>query len=195
MAIIKVDTSDGIKEFQISGETPTETERERIMQIVSPTEQLGQMKSIEGAGEKFASKFDEGFDYETGADSGLRAKVSFGETDGEQEKILRDQVGVGGYTKDSYGRLALTPEGQRVRGMENISDKNIILEDEGFSFGDVADLAGLIPETAGAVIGAVLTAPGIITSAFGAAAGAAAGQYLEEGIETLLGIQQQSFGK
>jgi hypothetical protein len=195
MAIIKVDTSDGIKEFQISGDAPTETERERIMQIVSPTEQLGQMKSIEGAGEKFASKFDEGFDYETGADSGLRAKVSFGETDGEQEKILRDQVGVGGYTKDSYGRLALTPEGQRVRGMENISDKNIILEDEGFSFGDVADLAGLIPETAGAVIGAILTAPGIITSAFGAAAGAAAGQYLEEGIETLLGIQQQSFGE
>ena len=138
---------------------------------------------------------DKDFDYETGADSGLRAKVSFGETDGEQEKILRDQVGVGGYTKDSFGRLALTPEGQRVRGMENISDKNIILEDEGFSFGDVADLAGLIPETAGAVIGAVLTAPGIITSAFGAAAGAAAGQYLEEGIESLLGIQQQSFGE
>ena len=62
-------------------------------------------------------------------------KVSFGETDGEQELILRNEVGVGGYTKDSFGRLALTPEGQRIRGMENISDKNIVLEDESRTIG------------------------------------------------------------
>jgi len=55
MAIIKVDTSDGIKEFQISGETPTETERERIMQIVSPTEQLGQYEKHRGSWRKVCS--------------------------------------------------------------------------------------------------------------------------------------------
>ena len=51
---------------------------------------------------------DEGFDYETGGSSGLRALVSFGETPEEQEAILLKRVGEGGYTKDSRGRLALT---------------------------------------------------------------------------------------
>ncbi len=199
MAVIQVRTpNDGIVKVRIAGDEPTEQEQNDIQsQFFGSTESSDpKERTFEDLiNEAKQSNKDKNFDYETGADSGLRAKVSFGETDGEQEAILRNEVGVGGYTKDSFGRLALTPEGQRIRGMENISDKNIVLEDEGFSFGDVADLAGLIPETAGAVIGAIITAPGIITSSFGAAAGAAAGQYLEEGIESLLGIQQQSFGE
>ena len=199
MAVIQVRTpNDGIVKVRIAGNEPTEQEQNDIQsQFFGSTESSDpKERTFEDLiNEAKQSNKDKNFDYETGADSGLRAKVSFGETDGEQEAILRNEVGVGGYTKDSFGRLALTPEGQRIRGMENISDKNIVLEDEGFSFGDVADLAGLIPETAGAVVGAIITAPGIITSSFGAAAGAAAGQYLEEGIESLLGIQQQSFGE
>ena len=134
---------------------------------------------------------DKGFDYETGAGSGLRAKLSFMETAEEKEKLLRRLVGEDGFTKDSEGLLALTEIGQLNQGMKPIG-KNLIIEDEGFSFGDVADLAGLVPETAGAVIGGILGAPGLFTGAVGASAGAAAGQSAEEYIESLLGLQTQS---
>lgn len=137
---------------------------------------------------------EEGFDYKTGADSGLRAMISFGETAEEQEAILAKFVGKDGYTRDSQGNLALTPKGQEARGMKPI-DGNLVIEDEGFSFGDIADLAGIVPETVGSIAGAVAGAPGILTSAAGAAAGAAAGQALEEGIESLLGIQKQTLGE
>lgn len=137
---------------------------------------------------------DENFDYESGADSGLRALMSFGETAGEREGILRDIVGEGGYTRDSQGRLALTEAGQRARGMEPIG-KNLVIEDKGFSLGDFADLAGILPETVGAVVGGILGAPGLITGAAGAAAGAALGQTVEEAIESLLGVQQQTAGE
>ena len=140
------------------------------------------------------SNKDEGFDYDTGAAGGLRAKISFGETAEEKELILRKIVGEEGYTKDSKGLLALTEAGQLSQGMEPIG-QNLIIEDEGFSMRDISDLAGIAPETIGAVIGGVLGAPGLVTGAAGAAAGAGLGQAAEEGIESLLGIQRQSLGE
>jgi len=199
MAVIQVRTpNDGVVKVRIAGDEPTEKEQNDIQSQFFGSSQSSEPKERtfeDLLSEAKQADKDKDFDYETGADSGIRAKVSFGETDEEQELILKKEVGDAGYTKDSFGRLALTPEGQRIRGMENISDKNIILEDEGFSFGDVADLAGLVPETAGAVIGAIVTAPGVLTSAAGAAVGAGIGQYLEEGVESLLGIQKQSLGE
>jgi len=141
-----------------------------------------------------ASDRDDGFDYDTGAAGGLRAKISFGETAEEKELILRKIVGEEGYTKDSKGLLALTEAGQLSQGMEPIG-QNLIIEDEGFSMRDISDLAGIAPETIGAVIGGVLGAPGLVTGAVGAAAGAGLGQAAEEGIESLLGIQRQSLGE
>jgi hypothetical protein len=142
-----------------------------------------------------AQKFDEGFDYETGAPSGIRALVSFGETEEEKEAILLKKLGKDAYTKDSKGRLALTPQGQSKVGMKP-SDKNIVLEEKGTSWGDVADLAGILPETVGSVAGGILglgAGPlGLFTGALGAGAGAAAGQAVEEGIESLLGVQKQT---
>ena len=145
-------------------------------------------------GEIKTSSEDEGFDYETGAGSGIRALVSFGETPEEQAAILATRVGQDGFVRDSRGNLALTPVGQRRLGMD-VSDKNIVLEDKGLSFGDIADLAGIAPETIGAIAGGILTSPGVVTSAGGAAAGAALGQSIEEGIETLLGVQRQTLGE
>ena len=142
-------------------------------------------------GSAFEISQDADFDYETGGDSALRALMSFGETAGEREGILRSIVGEEGYTRDSQGRLALTEAGQMARGVEP-TGKNIVIEDEGFSFGDFADLTGILPETVGAIVGGVLGAPGLVTGAAGAAAGAAAGQAIEEGVEKLLGVQQQT---
>ena len=52
-----------------------------------------------------ASSEDEGFDYETGASSGIRALVSFGETPEEQAAILATRVGQDGFVRDSRGIL------------------------------------------------------------------------------------------
>ena len=141
-----------------------------------------------------SGKDTENFDYKTGAGGGLRAKLSFMETEEEKENLLKNLVGEEGYTKDSEGRLALTEAGQISQGMESVG-KNLVIEDEGFSARDFADFAGLVPETVGAVGGAILTAPGIVTSGLGAAGGAALGQSVEESIEAMLGLQKQSLGE
>jgi len=136
------------------------------------------------------------FDYSTGADGKLRALMSFGETEGDREAILKKTVGEDGYVRDKAGRLALTEAGQKARGMEPIG-KNLIIEDEGFSMRDFADFTGILPETIGSIGGAI--AGGGLTfgigSVAGAAAGAAGGQAIEEAIEALLGVQTQSLGE
>ncbi len=141
------------------------------------------------------NKDEQMFDYTTGARGGLRAKLSFMETPEEKENFLLQRVGASGFTKDSQGRLALTPEGQAKEGMKPI-DKNLVIEEESFTLRDISDVAGLAPETIGSIIGGVLGAPGgILTSAGGAALGAAGGQLAEEGIEKLLGLQKQTLGE
>ena len=196
MGFIRVKTDDGMQRVKIVGDEPTSEEVSKIQNYFSPSSKEVQKSSFSDLMEqtKSASR-DKGFDYKTGADSGLRAKISFGETGEEQEAILAKVVGKEGYTRDSFGRLALTPEGQRKRGMENITG-NLIIEDEGFSMGDFADLAGIVPETAGAIVGGILGLPGgLITASLGAAGGAAVGQTIEEGIEALLGVQKQTLGE
>ena len=114
------------------------------------------------------------------------------ETPQEKENLLRQKVGESGFTKDSKGRLALTPEGQAKLGYEPI-EKNLVIEEEGFRLGrDLADVAGLAPETIGSIIGGIIGAPTLIGGAVGAGVGAAGGQLLEEGLENILGLQKQT---
>ena len=138
----------------------------------------------------------ENFDYSTGADGRLRSLMSFGETDKDRESILESIVGADGYVRDAAGRLALTEEGQKARGMEPIG-KNLIIEDEGFSMRDISDLAGILPETIGSVGGAI--AGGGLTfglgSIVGAGGGAALGQAIEESLEQMFGVQTQTLGE
>lgn len=153
------------------------------------------LKSFEELVATANDKDEQMFDYTTGARGGLRAKLSFMETPEEKENFLLQRVGASGFTKDSQGRLALTPEGQAKEGMKPI-DKNLVIEEESFTLRDISDVAGLAPETIGSIIGGVLGAPGgIFTSALGAAGGAAGGQLIEEGIEKLLGLQKQTLGE
>jgi hypothetical protein len=147
------------------------------------------MKSVSGKDEQM-------FDYTTGAGGGLRAKLSFMETAEEKENFLMQSVGETGYTKDSMGRLALTKEGQSTLGYKPI-DKNLVIEEEGFSMRDFSDLAGILPETVGSIAGAIVGgAPTFGMGAVaGAGAGAAAGQAIEELFEGMLGYQKQSLGE
>ena len=176
---------------------------------LTPIEELRQLRASQDRGSSLgmsrARSFDEllastsgkdeqMFDYTTGAAGGLRAKISFGETPEEKELILKKIVGDEGYTKDSQGRLALTEAGQISQGMEPVG-KNLIIEEEGFSLRDVSDLAGIVPESIGAVIGGIIGAPTLVGGALGAGVGAGLGQSAEESIESLLGIQKQSLGE
>jgi hypothetical protein len=193
MAVIKVRDNQGeIKQFRIEGDTPTVAEQQRIGQALNPSPRIGQLRSLEDIVGQQSNKDTENFDYKTGGDSSLRALLSFGESADDQEAILTKLVGADGFTRDNDGRLALTPEGQRRRGMDTI-EKNLVIEDEGFSFGDIADLTGFVPETVGAVGGTILGLPlGLFGASAGAGLGAAVGQTIEEGVESLLGVQKQS---
>ena len=105
---------------------------------------LQNKESLSSLVDKRTGRDRQNFDYDTGADGGLRSLISFGETAGDKEAILERLVGKDGFTKDDQGRLALTPEGQKIRGMD-VSDKNIIIDEEGFSARDIADFAGIAP--------------------------------------------------
>ena len=83
-------------------------------------------------------------------------------------------------------------------------EKNLVIEEKGFSLRDISDFAGIAPEAILGTIGGVLggTAGSIVPfagtaagSAIGGGAGAAAGQAIEEGIESLLGLQKQTAGE
>jgi|DEB0MinimDraft_3_1074331.scaffolds.fasta_scaffold01655_1 hypothetical protein len=181
--------------------------RESQQKQLSPQEQLKKFRASQSRGSSLGmarpKSFEElsssstgkdlgNFDYTTGAKGGIRAALSFMETPQEKENLLRQKVGESGFTKDSKGRLALTPEGQAKLGYEPI-EKNLIIEEEGFRLGrDLADVAGLAPETIGSIIGGIIGAPTLIGGAVGAGVGAAGGQLLEEGLENILGLQKQT---
>jgi hypothetical protein len=181
--------------------------RESQQKQLSPQEQLKQFRASQSRGSSLGmarpKSFEElsssstgkdlgNFDYTTGAKGGIRAALSFMETPQEKENLLRQKVGESGFTKDSKGRLALTPEGQAKLGYKPI-EKNLVIEEEGFRLGrDLADVAGLAPETIGSIIGGIIGAPTLIGGAVGAGVGAAGGQLLEEGLENILGLQKQT---
>ena len=188
-----------LKSGDLSAEQELNVIRALKLEKGSAEELLGAEKSSTGLSrlqsfEDILGKDEQMFDYKTGAGGGLRAKLSFMETDEERQNFLRQRVGEDGFTKDAKGNLALTEAGQIAEGMEPIG-KNLIIDERGASLRDVADVAGLAPEVIGSVIGGVLGAPGLVTGALGAGAGAAAGQAVEEGIEGLLGLQKQTAGE
>ena len=153
-------------------------------------------KSLKDMSDERQGRDTTNFDYSTGADGTLRSLLSFAETDGDREAILKKIVGEAGFVRDAGGNLALTQEGQKSRGMEPIG-KNLIIDETGFSMRDISDLVGIVPETVGSIAGAIIG--GGPTLGFGAVAGAGIGaglgQAAEEIIEGWLGVQTQSLGE
>ena len=81
---------------------------------------LNSGKSLEDLVNERQGRDRDNFDYSTGGDGRLRSLMSFGETDKDREAILESLVGADGYVRDAAGRLALTAEGQKARGMEPV---------------------------------------------------------------------------
>jgi len=209
MAIIDVETPQGIVKVEIAGETPTEQEtnaiRAQFFSTPDKTEQtfedlLAQSARTTPQGQPQQANFDT----ESGIqDFGLRSSLSAAENNAEEEAILAKQgFTAQDYIRDNRGRLALTPSGARKVGVQ--TDKNVLIDEEGFSRNDLSDLVGILPELAGGVGGAIKgaaigsgIAPGfgtLLGGAIGAFVGGGGGSLVEEAIEGVAGVSKQTAG-
>ena len=209
MAIIDVETTQGVVKVEIEGDTPTQQESDAIRnQFFSAPDKTNEtfedlLNETKGSGQQDqAQQIEQNFDTESGIqDAGLRSALSVAENAAEEDNILNAQgFSSSDYTRDNRGRLALTPSGASKVGVQ--TDKNILIDEEGFSRNDFSDLAGMLPElgfgVTGAVKGAAIgsaIAPGIGTllgGAIGAFIGGGAGSLVEEAGEGLFGVSEQT---
>ena len=195
MGQVSVNTKYGPIDFKITGDAPTIGERMEIDKVIAnPRAYLPQ--EVISDFDKKQKGFDPQFDVETGIkDLGLRRALSLAD-DAEEEEAALAMKGLKpeDYIRDNRGRLALTPSGAAKFGVE--TDKNVLIDESGFSRADLADLAGMGPEVGGAIAGAiggqaVIPIP-ILGAVIGAAVGGGGGNLLEEGIEAAMGISRQS---
>lgn len=156
---------------------------------------------------------EEDFDYQTGIQNKfLRAQLDMAENVEEKEAVLQRYAGSNGFIRDTRGNMAITPIGQQrliARGMldkNQLSNKNIIIDEEGFSFADFADFGGTVGPLAGAIValsphGRLLKfmQPFIrskrLANTAAAAIGTGGGQLGEEVFETVQGLQRESAGE
>jgi len=209
MAIINVETPQGVVKVEIEGDTPNQQESDAIRnQFFSAPDKTNQtFEDLLRQSAKTTSTdqpTQENFDTESGIQSfGLRSALSVAENNAEEENILAKQgFNSSDYVRDNRGRLALTPSGAKKVGVE--TDKNVLIDEEGFSRNDLSDLVGILPElgfgVAGAVKGAAIgtgIAPGIGTllgGAIGAFVGGGTGSLVEEAGEGLFGVSKQTAG-
>jgi hypothetical protein len=191
MAIIKVEAPSGeLVQFEVAGDKPTNQELRSIQKILNQQD------------EKKKKELEQSFDRTSGIKNAkLRLALSGAEKDSEKELVL-NKFGLNAedYIQDRLGQFALTPSGASKFGVE--TDKNVIIDETGFSRYDLVDLAGIVPELGGAVAGGLkgaalgtAVAPGLgtlIGGAIGAGAGAATGSLAEEAVEGLAGVSDQS---
>ena len=172
----------------------------------------GETGFIDSTTENMASESDKNnFDSESGVNAPwLRMKLGAMETQGGKERVLEEAVGGDGFTRNSKGDLALTPSGLRKLGIKPKSNKYVVIDESGFSANDFADFSGIIGPIVGSIAGSIFTRgklkpkfPGLknisigqlgVVSA-GTGAGAAGGKGIEEGIEYVSGLQDNTPGE
>ena len=188
---------------KIKGDKPTVEEQLKLNDLVAERKRLARRSSSE---QSAAAQQEQLFDTSSGIkDAKLRALLSTAETAGEEEAQLQKLYGLGegDYTRDNRGRLAITKQGGTKLGMD--LEKDTLVDEEGFSRYDFADLAGIVPDIAGGVGGTIGGAalgtallPGIgtfIGGVLGAGFGTAAAGGVEEGVEALAGVSRQTAGE
>ena len=197
MGIVTVDTKYGPIDVTIAGDKPTIKEKFKLDDIkynakaYVPEDVLAEFETK-------SKGFDVGFDTTTGIQDGkLRRMLGRADTPEDEEKVLREGFGLteDQYTRDSRGRLALTPQGAQVFGLE--TDKPVLVDETGFSKNDFSDLTGLGTVIGGGVTGAIAgtAVGGPIGGIIGAALGGGGGKAIEEGTESLQGVQAQESGE
>lgn len=180
--------------FEIAGDAPSPYETVRIKKAIrnySSGQELSRPKS------RLQRETEQLFDTKSGIQNAtLRAALSGAETSNEEEKQLKELYGLGegDYTRDNRGRLAITVQGGSKLGMD--LKKDTLIDEEGFSRYDFADLAGILPELSGSVGGAIAGVPlGLLGVIGGSVLGAMGGAAVEEGVEALAGVSTQTAGE
>lgn len=172
----------------------------------------GEKGFVDSRTQNMASESDKNnFDYESGVNAPwLRTKLGAMETQGGKEKVLEEAVGGDGFTRNSKGDLALTPRGLRKLGIKPKSNKYVVIDESGFSWNDFSDFSGIVGPIVGSIAGSIFTRgklkpkfPGLknisvgqlgVVSA-GTGVGAAGGKGIEEGIEYVSGLQDNTPGE
>jgi|9_EtaG_2_1085328.scaffolds.fasta_scaffold05085_2 hypothetical protein len=139
------------------------------------------------------------FDRKSGIkDAKLRSSLGAAENREEEDSILyKFGLTQSDFIRDKMGNLALTPDGAKKFGVN--TERNIVIDEEGFSRYDLADLTAIAPELTGAIAGAVtgqaLIPIPVLGAMIGAFAGGASGSLVEEGIEAAAGVSKQTAGE
>ena len=198
MGVITIESKYGPIDIKISGDEPTFEESNQIEKISArpesflPKEIISERSAQSGGG----NIFDSNFDTTTGVqDTALRADLSRADRLSEKIKVLQGNgLSSEDYTQDNRGQLALTPSGAKKFGIE--TDKNIVIDESGFTKSDIVDLAGIAPEITGAIGGALVGQAVIPIPVVGAMLGAAflggSGSLLEEFYEISKGFSDQT---
>ena len=169
----------------------------------------GETGFVDNITQTMASESDKNnFDYESGVNAPwLRTKLGAMETQGGKERVLEEAVGGDGFTRNSKGDLALTPRGLRKLGIKPTSNKYVVIDESGLSFNDLADFSGIIGPIVGSIAGSIFTRgklkpkfPGLKDVSIkqigaisaGTGVGAAGGKGIEEGIEYVAGLQDNT---
>ena len=193
MGLITIDTKYGPIDVKIKGNKPTSEEFFKLDDIEAQPEKYIPKEIIDAYSKSLKGE-DQTFDYATGIQDGkLRRMLGRADTKGDEEKVLKEAFGLleTEFTRDNRGRLALTPEGAQKFGIE--TDKNVIIDEKGFTRQDFSDLTGVGTTVAGGVAGAVAgtLVGGPIGGIIGAGLGGAGGKSVEEATEALQGVQAQ----
>ena len=142
---------------------------------------------------------DDRFEYTGLPNARFRRKMSFMDTGAEKEAFMTNFLGAGkgqGWSMDKYGRYAIMPEYREMAGAPP-GDKPLIIDNpDGFEREDISDMAGSAPEITAAIAASIaMRNYGFMPAALGSGAATGSAKYLEEGFETGLGLQDETFGE
>ena len=205
--IYEVQTPDG-RIIEVEGKLGQE---DVAIQLVK--EYLAKESNTKESSKIFDDSF---FDYEKGLKN-IKVRSLIGIAEGrdqsgreiEKENVLKKYVGSDGFIYDSKGNLALTPNGQRslyeqdLYDEADLTDKNVVIDERGFSTGDFADLAGIAGPIFGAIAAMSPHVRGVkllqmlvrnkrIARTVASGIGTAGGKAAEEAYETSKGLQTQT---
>ena len=142
---------------------------------------------------------DDRFEYTGLPNARFRRKMSFMDTGAEKEAFMTNFLGAGkgiGFAMDKYGRYAIMPEYREIAGASP-GDKPLIIDNpDGFEREDISDMAGSAPEIVAAIAASIaMRNYGPMAAALTSGAATGGAKFLEEGFETGLGLQDETFGE
>ena len=187
---------------KIAGDTPTIEEELKLAELVRSKRRSATTRRQQARFQEQAEQ-ERSIDTTSGIkDASLRATLGAAENNEEKEKALRNIYGLGegDYFQDRLGNFGITKSGGTKLGID--LERDTMIDEEGFSRYDLADLGTVGLDIAGGVGGtlggaALGTAilPGIgtfIGGVLGAGLGTAGAGLAEEGVEALAGMSAQT---